>query len=489
MRFFGGMRTVKILIGSFLLEANENIPVKTGLDKCKIFYGEECIKQLFLDYVQDEDIDLVPSIYANGGSSGVMEESCFNFIEETILKTIKNNIRDLDGIYLHLHGASFVERIGSGEQHLMHRIREVVGPYLPVAVVCDPHGNLTKDYVENTTIIRSYRESPHTDIRETVKNVFSFLVKHINKRQNITPVYRKLPLILGGEQSVSADEPVRTINNYMNKLEESERLQSVSWHVGYIRHDCQEAGCGVVVVPTTEEDQSYAEEVADKLKSFIWNKRHEFHYTGLSMKPDLALTEALSFEQNPVFITDSGDNITSGAMGWNTSVLRDVLSDSKFDQKKFLFAAITDESAYQLLEKKNVNDKLRLSIGKNFDNNSLSIEVDVEIIEKGKIIGAAMFGEDIEVGGCVTIRVEQRNVDVIIIGTPCAFVEQQQFIASNIDWDNYDVIVVKEGYIFPELKEKGKLSIMSLTEGATLQDTSSLKLKKIMRPMFPIDNI
>jgi len=48
---------------------------------------------------------------------------------------------------------------------------------------------------------------------------------------------------------------------------------------------------------------------------------------------------------------------------------------------------------------------------------------------------------------------------------------------------------VKQGYIFPELKEKGKLCIMSLTMGATPQDTASIPFKRIMRPMFPVDQI
>ena len=50
---------------------------------------------------------------------------------------------------------------------LLKEIRKIVGPYLPIAVVCDPLGNLTKEYVESTQIIRSYRNSPHTDKNET----------------------------------------------------------------------------------------------------------------------------------------------------------------------------------------------------------------------------------------------------------------------------------------------------------------------------------
>ena len=58
-----------------------------------------------------------------------------------------------------------------------------------------------------------------------------------------------------------------------------------------------------------------------------------------------------------------------------------------------------------------------------------------------------------------------------------------------LDWDAYDVIVVKQGYIFPELKEKAAFSVMSLTQGATPQDTRIIPFKQIMRPMYPIDKI
>lgn len=58
-----------------------------------------------------------------------------------------------------------------------------------------------------------------------------------------------------------------------------------------------------------------------------------------------------------------------------------------------------------------------------------------------------------------------------------------------MDWDDYDVIVVKQGYIHPELKEKGTLCVMSLTDGATPQDTRLIPYKLVQRPIYPIDEI
>ena len=480
---------MKVLVGLFTTESNANVPNLCEIIDYDIAFGEECITKLRVGNIfEKEGIEMIPAIYASAGAAGVIKRHTFEYIESCFLRTIKEHRLEIDGIYLHLHGASEVEEIGSGDHHILKEIRKIVGPYLPIAVACDPHGNLCQEYVESTTIIRSYRESPHTDATETKQKVAQMLCDLLKNRQNIHSVYRKLPLILGGEQSVSADEPVRSINIYMDELEKDPRILSCSWHVGYLRHDCDVAGCGIVVVPATEKDFAYAEEIADQLADYVWQKRHEFHYTGLTKKPEEALKMALEFEDKPVFITDSGDNVTSGATGWNTYILRQVL-EVKDLKKKFLFSNICDPSTYLQLAELEVGTTTKISLGMNHDEMSKSVSLEVTIKSKGELKGYMMHDHTATFGLCVTVTVKGLPIDIVIASTRQAMCEQHQFIAAKLDWDNYDVIVVKQGYIFPELKEKGKLNIMSLTMGATPQDTASIPFKRIMRPMFPIDTI
>ena len=92
-------------------------------------------------------------------------------------------------------------------------------------------------------------------------------------------------------------------------------------------------------------------------------------------------------------------------------------------------------------------------------------------------------------GKSIFVRIVGTNIEVNIANSNYGMVEHHQFIKANLDWDEYDVIVVKQGYIFPELKAKGKLSIMALTMGATIQDTRKINYKRIMRPIYPIYNI
>ena len=479
---------MKVLVGLFTCESNANVPLKNEITQFVVDFGENVAKKARVDDVfAKEGVEIIPAIYASAGASGVIKKDCFEYIESCFVKAAKEHLNELDGIWLHLHGASEVEEIGSGDHHILKALREVVGPYMPIAVVCDPHGNLTKEYVEGCTIIRSYRESPHTDADETKKYVAKMLCDFLKNRQNIHAIYRKLPLILGGEQSVSTDEPVASINKYMDEMEKDPRVRSASWHVGYIRHDCPEAGCGIVVVPQTQDDQEYCEQKADELAKYVWDKRHEFHYTGFTAQPEEAMKMALEFKEKPVMITDSGDNTTSGSTGWNTYVLRQALAQNS--DKKFLFANICDPNAFAILNNLEIGATTDIKLGMNYDENSTSVDINVTVKAKGYLRGYMMHVHDAVYGHSVLVHINGTNIDVNVASTRQVMCEKHQFDACGIDWDNYDIIVVKQGYAFPEIKEKGKLVIMSLTNGATLQDTARLPFKRIMRPMYPIDKI
>lgn len=480
---------MKVLVGQFITESNANIPLKNEISNYVMAFGDACVEKTHVREVFEQaGVTVIPSVSADAGASGVIKRKTFDYIETCFLDAVREHLQELDGIYLMLHGASEVEGLGSGDHHILAEIRKLTGPYLPIAVTCDPHGNLCREYVEQATILRCYRESPHTDSIETMKTVAGMLCELLKNRQNIRPVYRKLPLILGGEQSVSTDEPVKSINQYLNEKEQDPRIRSISFHVGYIRHDTPVAGCGVVAVPYAESDQAYAEQIADEVAAYIWEQRHVFHYTGLTAMPEEALRMALAYEGKPVFITDSGDNTTSGATGWNTYILRQVLAVPDL-KKQVLFANICDPETYRQLADRNVGEQAHICLGVNADEMSAPVELDVTVKAKGTLRGYMMHPHDEHYGDCVAVSVAGTSVTVNIATTRQTMCEEHQFVGAGLDWDAYDVIVVKQGYIFPELKAKGKLSVMSLTMGATLQDTKQIPFKRIMRPMFPIDDI
>ena len=482
---------MKVLIGEFITESNENIPRKNEITAYDIAFGEECVRKMHVgDIFAQAGIEVIPAVYAVSGASGVIKRHTFDYIEACFIRTVEEHLNEIDGIYMMLHGASEVEGLGSGEHHILAEVRKRVGPYVPIYVACDPHGNLCKEYVESAQVVRSYRESPHTDSIQTRRIVAGMLCEALKKRENIHAVYRKLPLILGGEQSVSADEPVKSINQYMDEMEKDPRICSASWHVGYIRHDTPVAGCGIVVTPATAADQEYAEQAADALAAYVWDKRHEFHYTGLTAEPDKALEMAMAQEKGPVFITDSGDTVTSGATGWNTYILRQVLALKDTD-KTFLFASICDPQCCRGLMEAEIGEERHITLGVGHDELSAPVELDVTVKSKGEIVRSGTTGSTIMkvFGHCVTAHVKETGIDIVVADSEKTFSAKIIYDRAHVDWNDYDITVVKQGYIFPELKEAAAFYVMSLTGGATPQNTKKLQFKRIQRPMYPIDEI
>ena len=480
---------MKVFVGLFNAECNANMPVKSDLSTFDLAFGDQAVEKLYIKEIFDQaGAEILSAVYANAGATGIVEKDAFEAIENSFLTAIRKHLHELDGIYLHLHGASYVEEIGSGDHHLLKAIRALTGPYLPIAVSCDPHGNLTREYVEAIQILRSFRQSPHTDSVDTYRKVSGMLCQFIQNRQSIHAVYRKLPLILGGEQSVSADEPVLSINRYLDELEQDPRILSASWHVGYLRHDCPEAGCGIVVVPQTEADQAYAETVADQLAEYVWQRRHEFHYTGLTAEPEAALRMALDFEGKPAVITDSGDNMTSGAAGWNTSILRQCLALPDL-KKTFLFAPIVDPQAFARLKEQAVGQTVAIELGTGRDALSESVSLNVTLRQFNQICKFTNGVYEREMTECALVHIEGTPVDVLISNLSYAVINKHQLEHLGLDWRQYDVTVLKQGYIFPDFKAEAQFYVMSLTGGATPQDTKHIPFKLIQRPMYPIDEI
>ena len=130
-----------------------------------------------------------------------------------------------------------------------------------------------------------------------------------------------------------------------------------------------------------------------------------------------------------------------------------------------LFATICDPQAIAQLQDRAVGESAALSLGMNVDALSQSVPLKGKIIAKGPLMGNLWSGRRRVWGQTVTIRLDEKPIDIVIASNNNTLCERPQYEAAGIDWDDYDVIVVKQGHIFPELKAKGKLCVMSLTDG------------------------
>ena len=101
---------MKVMIGTLYAECNDQIPTRARLGNFDLARGEACIDKMKIRSVFEQaQITLIPALYADGGSTGVIERPAYDYIESQMLQTLKTHLHELDGIYLFLHGASEVE--------------------------------------------------------------------------------------------------------------------------------------------------------------------------------------------------------------------------------------------------------------------------------------------------------------------------------------------------------------------------------------------
>ena len=85
------------------------------------------------------------------------------------------------------------------------------------------------------------------------------------------------------------------------------------------------------------------------------------------------------------------------------------------------------------------------------------------------------------------VAVRVGSIDVIVTEVRKGFHKEHEFTKLNLNPREADIVMVKIGYLEPELYNMQADWMMALTLGGVNQDLANLPYKRINRPMYPID--
>ncbi len=84
---------MKILVGGFVAESNEHVNHNTRLEDFTLKYGSDIIESLYItDLVKENDIEIIPALYADGRGGGVVKKDAFEYIQQTMLDYIQTHL-------------------------------------------------------------------------------------------------------------------------------------------------------------------------------------------------------------------------------------------------------------------------------------------------------------------------------------------------------------------------------------------------------------
>jgi microcystin degradation protein MlrC len=347
----------------------------------------------------------------------------------------------------------------------------------------DLHANIHDDVPKLVNIIRTYRTAPHVDQEECERITAELLVDCIKRKAAPKPVFKRVLMITPGEKATTNTEPIKSIFNKIRKYEKLEGILLANYVNGHAWTDRPNTSASVVVIPKSEEYRELAEKVAGELADYAFGLRHDFKFHQLNLGPDESLERALAEEGKPVFITDSGDNVTGGAPGINTLLLQKLMARGP-GNKKVVVAAILDAAAYEKLSRCELGEKVSLDVGVNHDADSAPVRLNGTLKAKGEMLGYYSSKDDVT-GAVCTVSVG--NVDVAVANSGDSFTTINHFARAGLNIHDYDIAIVKQGYLFTELNNIAKLHIMAMTPGACNLIVENLEFKQLLRPMYPLD--
>jgi microcystin degradation protein MlrC len=382
----------------------------------------------------------------------------------------------VDGIYLDLHGAMEVEEVGDAEGDLVATVRALVGQDVLISVSLDLHGNISPTLVDNANILTAFRTAPHRDYAETRHRALTLLVRALREGLNPVSVLIKPPLLLAGESAVTEAEPARSLYARLAGIDRVPGIMNASLLIGCAWTDSVYTSSSIIVV--AERDKELARQQATKFSQEVWTRRHEFGFAVEATSIDEAIRQAMAGSERPVFISDSGDNVTAGAAGDIPFCTERLLALGATDA---LVAGLTDPEAVQRCIAAGEGVKVGLRIGGKLDQvNGKALYV------TGRVQHLSRAPHESR-GEPTMAVVQAKGVKILLTIDRRIFAERATIAVAGVDPMRQKIVVVKQGYLFPDLADHAPRAIMALSPGAANLRVGKLPYQQITRPIFPID--
>lgn len=461
---------MRIAVGGIGHETNTFPTLMTGMEDFHIRRGDELVQGEFWDGYRKQGVEWSPAFVASAPPHGLVRRNVYLELKHELLERLGEAL-PVDGIYLSLHGAMEVEDVGDGESDLVGSIRQLVGPEVLLSASFDLHGNIAPALVEDMNILTALRTAPHRDGGPTRQRAVEHLVRCCREGIHSVAALVKPPLLLPGEFAVTEVEPARSLYQRLEQIESIPGVLDASLFIGCAWTDSPYTSTSVIVV--AEQDHELAYHHAAQLAREVWEQREAFRVDVETATIDEAITHALAASESTVFISDSGDNVTAGGAGDIPLIAERLLAMGATDA---VVAGIADPQAVERCAQAGQGARIELSIGGRLDSvNGSPLAV----------TGSVVYLSAEENPELAVVQVD--GVQIVLATDRRAFASLRSFEQAGIDALSHKIVVVKLGYLFPELRDNAPRAIMALSPGFTDLQLGRLPFKRIQRPIYPLD--
>jgi microcystin degradation protein MlrC len=275
--------------------------------------------------------------------------------------------------------------------------------------------------------------------------------------------------LLPGERTSTDDEPARTLYAGLPGINAQDGVMDTSLLVGYVWADEPRATASAVLTGT---DLPCLKRSAAHLAQAYWDARAAFTFGSRAGSIDECVAWARQAGTRPVILADSGDNPTAGGVGDRPDVLRHVLDRGV---REVLVAGIADQPATELCYRHGIGSTLELRIGGTLGGDTQPVGATVEVV----------YLQPTDAPRERQAVVRSDGVSVVLSARRRPFHYRSDFTDLRLDPEAFHILVVKSGYLSPELAAIANPSLLALSPGTVDQDIERLPRVHVRMPTYP----
>jgi microcystin degradation protein MlrC len=461
---------MRIAVAGLHTECSTYNPVLAREPDFRVLRGKAMLNDAYFDFLTHFPAEFVTILHARAIAGGPVEHRIYQRWKAEILDGIGASL-PLDGVYLALHGAMFVEGLFDAEGDLIAAVRDLVGPDVLIAASYDLHGNVSQTIIDNLDMFSTYRTAPHIDVPDTMRRAVNMLVRALHTGQRPMLAWAPVPVLLPGERTSTQDEPARSFYAQLSQVEDPTGIWDASFQVGYVWADEPRATACAVITGT---DRAAMATAARQLAQDYWDRREGFVFGTRTGSIEDCVNWAMTADGGPAVLAESGDNPTGGGVGDRAEVLAELIAR---EAQGVVFAGIADRPATDAAYAAGVGKSIDIGIGATLDRSSRPVYAEAEVVFLLDTEEARLREAVVRIGG----------IELVLTARRRPFHNLGDFTRLGLDPRTAKIVVVKSGYLSPDLGPIANPSLMALSPGVVDQFVERLERKHKSGPQYPFD--
>lgn len=496
-------RLPRIALGAFMLESNGHAPVATRAEFEASCWLEGAVLEADLGtgaprapagltgFIRAMEggrpWQPVFTIAAAAGASGPMEQAAFDAVAERMAAGLRAAM-PLDGVFLALHGAATATDDRDPDGTLLRRVREVVGPEVPVLATLDLHANVSWEMVRHADMFAAFLTNPHVDMAERGAECAAAMRWMLGGGRP-RMAFVKLPFIPPATSQNTDAGPYAEAIAHGQRLLDHE-VMNVSVVSGFSLGDTPKNGLSVMVTARTSARR--AQEAAAGIAARIWETRERWvaRLTALEDAVRMATEAGRDPELPSLLFADVADNPGGGGRGNTTFIL-----------EAFVRAGVTGAVLGLHNDAALAAEAHALGVGARFRarfnreethpfSHPFGAEAVVEALSDGEIVGRRGIyrGRAVSIGPAALLRIGDVRVAVSSLRRQLA--EPRMVECLGVDLREVRSLVVKSrGHFragFDDLWARERIVEVDVP-GLTTVVLERVPWREVPRPIYPLD--